>query len=93
MLFSLLCLGTSFVRCQSAGSFKSVSWCSELLLLESIQQHFSLIFSVVSYYAVINRDPGPYEEVFVLCQNKYFPYGPKSLLIRALLYNYPNKTV
>ena len=27
------------------------------------------------------------------CQNKYFPYGPKSRLIRALLYTYPNKTV
>ena len=26
-------------------------------------------------------------------QNKYFPYGPKSRLIRALLYTYPNKTV
>ena len=27
------------------------------------------------------------------CQNKYFPYWPKSRLIRALLYTYPNKTV
>ena len=27
------------------------------------------------------------------CQNKYSPYGPKSWLIRALLYTYPNKTV
>ena len=27
------------------------------------------------------------------CQNKYFPYGPTSRLIRALLYTYPNKTV
>ena len=26
-------------------------------------------------------------------QNKYFPYGPKSRLIRALLYTYTNKTV
>ena len=25
------------------------------------------------------------------CQNKYFPYGPKSRLIRALLYTYTNK--
>ena len=62
-----------------------------------------------AYYALINRARGPYEEIFVLtfkaygpnavrfmrleCQNKYFPYGPKSLLIRALLYTYPNKTV
>ena len=60
-------------------------------------------------YALINRPRGPYEEIFVLtfkayglnavrsmrlqCQNKYFPYGPKSRLIRALLYTYPNKTV
>ena len=27
------------------------------------------------------------------CQNKYFPYGPKSRLIRALLYTYTNKIV
>ena len=60
-------------------------------------------------YALINRTRGPYEEIFVLtfkaygpnavrsmrleCQNKYFPYRPKSPLIRALLYTYPNKTV
>ena len=25
------------------------------------------------------------------CQDKYFPYGPKSLLIRALLHTYTNK--
>ena len=24
------------------------------------------------------------------CQNKYFPYGPKSRLIRSFLYTYPN---
>ena len=46
------------------------------------------------YYALINRARGPYKEIFVLtfkaygpnevrsmcleCQNKYFPYGPKS---------------
>ena len=60
-------------------------------------------------YALINRARGPYEEIFVLtfkayrlnavrsmrleCQNKYFPYGQKSRLIRALSYTYPNKTV
>ena len=59
-------------------------------------------------YGLINRARGPYEEVFVLtfkacgpcvrsirleCQNKYFPYGPKSRLIRALLYTYRNKIV
>ena len=27
------------------------------------------------------------------CQNKYFPYEPKSRLIKVLLYTYPNKTV
>ena len=63
----------------------------------------------VPYYAVIDRARGPYEEIFVLtlkayrpnavrsmrleCQNKYFPSEPKSRLIRALLYTYPNKTV
>ena len=61
------------------------------------------------YYALINRARGPYEEIFVLtfkayglnevrsmrleCQNKYFRYGPKSWLIRALLYTYTNKIV
>ena len=50
-----------------------------------------------TYYALSNRTRGPYEEIFVLtfkaygpnpvrsmrleCQNKYFPYGPKSRLI------------
>ena len=62
-----------------------------------------------SCYAIINRARGPCEEIFVLtfkaygpnavrsmpfgCQNKYFPYGPISRLIRASLYTYPNKTV
>ena len=60
-------------------------------------------------YALINRARGLYEELFVLrfkaygpnavrsmcleCQNKYFLYGPKSRLIRALLYTYTNITV
>ena len=60
-------------------------------------------------YALINRARGPYEEIFVLTfnaygsnavrsmrlefQNKYFPYGPKSRLIKALLYTYTNKIV
>ena len=60
-------------------------------------------------YALINRARGPCEEIFVLtlkaygpnevrsmrleCQNEYFPYGPKSRLIRALLYTYTNKIV
>ena len=26
-----------------------------------------------------------------ICQNKYFPYGPKSRLIRALFYTYPKE--
>ena len=54
-----------------------------------------------SHYALINRARGPYEEIFVLtfkaygpnavrlmrleCQNKYFPYGPKSRLIRGII--------
>ena len=62
-----------------------------------------------TYYALINRARGPYEEIFVLtfkaygpnevrsmrfeCQNKYFPYGPKSRSIRALLYTYTNKII
>ena len=62
-----------------------------------------------TYHALINRARGPYEEIFVLtfkaygpnavrsmrleCWNKYFPYGLKPWLIRALLYTYPNKTV
>ena len=67
------------------------------------------VYRYVRSYALINRVRGPYEEIFVLtfkaygpnavrsmrleCQNKYFPYRPKSRLIRALLYTYPNKTV
>ena len=55
----------------------------------------------------LNRARGPCEKIFVTifnvygpnavrsmrleCQNKYFPYGPKSRLIRALLYTYPIK--
>ena len=61
------------------------------------------------YYALIDRARGPYEDIFVLtfnayepkkvmsmrleCQNKYFPYRPKSRLIRALLYTYTNTIV
>ena len=64
---------------------------------------------LIPYSALINRARGPYEEIFVLtfkackpntvrsmhleCQNKYFPYGPKPWLIRALLYTYTNKIV
>ena len=60
-------------------------------------------------YALIDQARGPYGEIFVLIfkayglnevrskclesQNKYFPYGPKSRLIRALLYSYTNKIV
>ena len=51
-------------------------------------------------YALINRARGPHDEIFVLTfkahgphcvRSKYFPYGPKSRLIRALLYTYANK--
>ena len=65
--------------------------------------------SIQSFYALINQARGPYEEIFVLtfkahglnavrsmrleCQNKYIPYGPKSRLMRALLYTYTNKVV
>ena len=70
---------------------------------------FVLLSVSPQYYALINRARGSYEEIFVLrfkaygpnavrsvrleCQNKYFPYGPKSRLIRALLYAYTNKIV
>ena len=58
-------------------------------------------------YALINRALGPYEEIFVLTfkahgpnavksmclelQNKFFPYGQRSWLIRAFLYTHTNK--
>ena len=61
------------------------------------------------YYALINRAQGLYEKRFVLtfkahgpnavrsmrleCQNKYFPYGPTSRLIRAFLYTYTNNII
>ena len=61
------------------------------------------------YYALINRARGPYVQIFVLTfkgygpnavksmrlegQNKYFPYGPRSRLIRALLYTHINKLI
>ena len=61
------------------------------------------------YYALINRARGPYEEIFVLTfkaygpnaarsmrlerQNKYFPYGSRSRLIRALLYTHIHKLI
>ena len=64
---------------------------------------------VVSKIVIIKRARGPCEKIFVLifkaygpnavrsmrleCQNKYFPYGPKSRLTRASLYTYINKIV
>ena len=61
------------------------------------------------YYALIKRARGPYEEIFIMTfkaygknavrsmrlerQNKYFPYGPRSRLIRALLYTHINKLI
>ena len=69
----------------------------------------NLRYQKFSDYALINRARGPYEEIFVLtfkaygsnavrsmrleCQNKYFPYRPKSRLIRALSYTHTNKIV
>ena len=77
-----------------------------MLQAKTLHHHFSF---VCVHYALINRAQGPYEEIFVLtfkaygpnavrsmrleCQNKYFPYGTKSRLIRALLYTYTNKIV
>ena len=65
--------------------------------------------AVKGHYALINRTRDPYKEIFVLTfkayapkavrsirlehQNKYFPYGPRSRLIRTILYTYPNKPV
>ena len=77
-----------------------------ILGVRALRSYLKLI---CEYYALIDRARGPYEEIFVLtfkaygpnavrsmrleCQNKYFPYGPKSRLIRALLYTNPSKTV
>ena len=74
-----------------------------------INAEFTHLFYFYQTYALINRARCPCEEIFVLtfkvyglngvrsmrldCQNKYLPYGPKSRLIRALLYAYTNKTV
>ena len=54
------------------------------------------------YYALINLEFGPYAKIFVVTSyrtdltsfghNKYFPYGPNSRLIRALLYTHTSKT-
>ena len=35
--------------------------------------------------------PNAVRSMRLKCENKYFSYGPKSRLIRALLYTYPNK--
>ena len=67
-------------------------------------KNVSLIFddtvAMKKSYALVNRARGPYEETFVLTYpgalnvtKKYFPYGPKSWLIKALLYTYINKLV
>ena len=64
----------------------------------------SYVRFVLVNYALINRARDPYEKISVLtfeaygpntvwfmrleCQNKYFQHGPKSRLIRALLYTY-----
>ena len=37
--------------------------------------------------------PNAVRSMHVERQNKYFPYGQKSLLIRVLLYTYTNKIV
>ena len=72
------------------------------------KKNFKNVFKL-PFRVRIYRARGPYEEIFVLtfkayglnavrsmrleCQNKYIPYGPKSRLIRALLYTYTNKIV
>ena len=76
----------------------------KMLLLEYVY-----IYTMLHDYALIDRARGQYEEICVLafkaygpnevtsmhleCQNKYLPYGPKSWLLRVLLYTYTNKTV
>ena len=90
-----------------AGSMNAGLEHSRSSLVLGISICFTRVF--LKCYALINRARGPYEEIFVLifktygpnalrsmrleCQNKYFPYGPKSRLIRALLYTYTNKIV
>ena len=37
--------------------------------------------------------PNAVRSMHLECQNKYFPYGPKSRLIKALLCTYTNKMV
>ena len=87
--------GTSSVRNSSVNILKETM----LLLTEHMRKCLFVIFFNICLY----------EEIFVLtfkayglnavrsmhleCQNKYFPYGLKSRLTRALLYTYPNKTV
>ena len=78
-----------------------------VIIHEKVAQ-FGMLYSPPCY-ALINREWGPYAEIFVLTfmaygpnevrsmrhgrQNKYFAYGPSSRLIRALLYTWTSKVI
>ena len=58
---------------------------STMLLLTELDEIFVLTFKAYG--------PNAVRSMCLECQNKYFPYGPKSRLIRPLLYAYTNKIV
>ena len=58
---------------------------STMLLLTELEEVFVLTFKAYG--------PNAVRSMCLECQNKYFPYGPKSRLVRALLYAYTNKIV
>ena len=70
-----------------------------ITLKNSLRDYFHLLKSP-DFRLLVLKCAGSYSRVFNVfrsmrldCQNKYFPYGPKSQLIRALLYTYTNKIV
>ena len=55
-----------------------------MLLLTELEVHTRNICSDI-------QGPKAVRSIRLECQNKYFPHGPKSRLIRALLYTYTIK--
>ena len=59
-----------------------------MLLLPDLEVHSRKYLLTFKAYG-----PNEVTSMRLECQNEYFPYGPKSRLIRALFYTHTNKTV
>ena len=61
-----------------------------MLLLIGVEAHTR---KYLSWHVRQGVSPNAVRSMRFECQNKYFLYGPKSWLIRALLYTYINKII